>query len=48
MKNILVLFFLTSFLFAQSGQINVYDIVKAIDKNLNKYQQLIIVIVIIT
>ena len=41
MKNILVLFFLSSFLFAQSGQINVYDIVKAIDKNLNAESRIV-------
>ena len=41
MKNILVLFFLSSFFFAQSGQINVYDIVKAIDKNLNAESRII-------
>ena len=41
MKNILVLFFLSSFLFAQSVQINVYDIVKAIDKNLNAESRIV-------
>ena len=41
MKNILVLFFLSSFLFTQSGQINAYDIVKAIDKNLNAESRIV-------
>ena len=41
MKNILVLFFLSSFLFSQSDPINAYDIVKAIDKNLNAESRII-------
>ena len=35
MKNILVLFFLSSFLFPQTNQMNADNIIKAIDKNLN-------------
>jgi len=35
MKNILILFFLSSFLFPQTNQINADNIIKAIDKNLN-------------
>ena len=35
MKNILILFFLSSFLFPQTNQMNADDIIKAIDKNLN-------------
>ena len=35
MKNILVLFFLSSFLFTQTNQMNADNIIKAIDKNLN-------------
>ena len=41
MKNILVLFFLSSFLFPQSGPINANDIMKAIDKNLNAESRII-------
>ena len=41
MKNILVLFFLSSFLFSQSDPINAYDIVKAIDKNLNAESRIV-------
>ena len=35
MKNCLIIFFLSSFLFTQSDQMNANDIMKAIDKNLN-------------
>ena len=35
MKNILILFFLSSFLFPQTNQMNADNIIKAIDKNLN-------------
>ena len=35
MKNILILFFLSSFLFPQANQMNADNIIKAIDKNLN-------------
>ena len=35
MKNCLVIFFLSSFLFTQSDQMSAIDIMKAIDKNLN-------------
>ena len=35
MKNILILFFLSSFLFTQTNQMNADNIIKAIDKNLN-------------
>ena len=41
MKNILVLFFLSSFLFAQSGQMSANDIMKAIDKNLNAESRIV-------
>ena len=35
MKNCLIIFFLSSFLFTQSDQMSANDIMKAIDKNLN-------------
>ena len=35
MKNCLIIFFLSSFLFTQSDQMSAIDIMKAIDKNLN-------------
>ena len=35
MKNCLIIFFLSSFLFSQSDQMSANDIMKAIDKNLN-------------
>ena len=35
MKNCLIIFFLSSFLFTQSDQMSASDIMKAIDKNLN-------------
>ena len=35
MKNCLIMFFLSSFLFTQSDQMSANDIMKAIDKNLN-------------
>ena len=35
MKNCLIIFFLSSFLFTQSDQMSASDIIKAIDKNLN-------------
>ena len=35
MKNCLIIFFLSSFLFSQSNQMSANDIIKAIDKNLN-------------
>ena len=35
MKNILVLFFLFSFLFPQTDQMNADNIMKAMDENLN-------------
>ena len=35
MKNCLIVFFLSSFLFTQSDQMSAIDIMKAIDKNLN-------------
>ena len=35
MKNCLIIFFLSSFLFTQSDQMSATDIMKAIDKNLN-------------
>ena len=41
MKNILVLFFLSSFLFGQSVQMSANDIMKAIDKNLNAESRII-------
>ena len=41
MKNCLVIFFLSSFLFAQSDQMSANDIVKAIDKNLNANSRVI-------
>ena len=42
MKNILVLFFLSSFLFPQSGQMSANDIMKAIDKNLNAESRILL------
>ena len=41
MKNILILFFLSSFLCPQSGQMSVNDIMKAMDKNLNAESRII-------
>ena len=41
MKNILVLFFLFSFLFPQTDQISADDIMKAIDENLNAKSRII-------
>ena len=41
MKNILVLFFLSSLLFPQSDQISADDIMKAMDKNLNAESRII-------
>jgi len=41
MKNILVLFFLFSFLFPQNDQISADDIMKAIDENLNAKSRII-------
>ena len=41
MKNGLILFFLSSFLFTQSDQMNADDIMKAMDKNLNAESRII-------
>jgi len=41
MKNILVLFFLSSFLFPQPDQISAKDIMKAMDENLNAKSRII-------
>ena len=41
MKNILILFFLSSFLFPQTNQMNADSIIKAIDKNLNAESRII-------
>ena len=41
MKNILVLFFLSSFLCPQSGQMSANDIMRAMDKNLNAESRII-------
>ena len=41
MKNILVLFFLSSFLSPQSGQMSANDIMRAMDKNLNAESRII-------
>ena len=41
MKNILVLFFLSSFLFPKTNQMNAENIIKAIDKNLNAESRII-------
>ena len=41
MKNILILFFLSSFLFPQTNQMNAENIIKAIDKNLNAESRII-------
>ena len=41
MKNILILFFLSSLLFPQSDQISADDIMKAMDKNLNAESRII-------
>ena len=41
MKNILVLFFLSSFLFPQSGQMSANDIMRAMDKNLNAESRIV-------
>ena len=41
MKNILVLFFLFSFLFPQPDQISADDIMKAMDENLNAKSRII-------
>jgi len=41
MKNCLVIFFLSSFLFAQFDQMSANDIMKAIDKNLNANSRVI-------
>ena len=41
MRNILVLFFLFSFLFPQSDQISAEDIMKAMDENLNAKSRII-------
>ena len=41
MKNILVLFFLSSLLFPQPDQISADDIMKAMDKNLNAESRII-------
>ena len=41
MKNILILFFLSSFLFPQTNQMNADNIIKAIDKNLNAESRII-------
>ena len=41
MKNILVLFFLSSFLSPQSGQMSANDIMRAMDKNLNAESRIV-------
>ena len=41
MKNYLIIFFLSSFLFTQSDQMSANDIMKAIDKNLNANSRII-------
>ena len=41
MKNCLIIFFLSSFLFTQSDQMSANDIMKAIDKNLNAESRII-------
>jgi len=41
MKNCLIIFFLSSFLFTQSDQMSANDIMKAIDKNLNANSRVI-------
>ena len=41
MKNILILFFLSSFLFPKTNQMNAENIIKAIDKNLNAESRII-------
>ena len=41
MKNCLIIFFLSSFLFTQSDQMSATDIMKAIDKNLNADSRII-------
>ena len=47
MKNYLIIFFLSSFLFTQSDQMSANDIMKAIDKNLNADSRVITSIMVI-